>query len=309
MYQFNGGTARNITWVSPHFDGSLGSGGRNVFNIVAPAGSSVKVGALSFLGGVVAGLNGGYFTYTATDPTGSADPGFYSFYVMGTDIPTVTLKGFHTLISVPQNQSVFNTYSLAPSQIANNSVYNLPPPFKMFRDGTEYQSPGPAMQPLGWSRYKITYNTGTTNFTVTPQSSGATVGSVAAASALTQFVQLFTGPGTGTAGVQGFDVRGVYIRSVTACTGPTTLKVTGFGSQGSPTLFASTTTPAGYVLNYDLEAAVGATNLYNPPYLNATLGTDTAQNIGIMLTSTGSNINTISNNCAWNVDVLWAPLP
>lgn len=314
MYRLTaGGSMRNVTWVSPQFDGSFGAGGINVFNIVASSGSNVKAYQLTFDGGYVGNLNGGYFAYIANDPVNSNDPGYSNFTIQNMDVPTAPLKGFHTLASAPTSMNLFNSLSLTPSQIVANSNCNCPPPYVMFRDGTYLQSFGPAMNPLGWARYNVAYNAGTGNFTITPQSSGATPITVAAPVANSLFLRLFTNFGassaSGAVAGQGADIRGVYIRSMNACAGPGTLKVTGFGTAGAPTLFASTSTPAGFALSYDLEAATSATNLYNPPYLAGTMNTDASQNVGITLTSTGGNINALTNNCAWNVDVLWTQIP
>lgn len=140
---------------------------------------------------------------------------------------------------------------------------------------------------------KCTITNSSTNLVVS--GTGCTAATIAKAAALTQSIPLFQLPAGGY-------VHSFRIKSATAFAGTTTL-LAGLGTASTPNLFLVSA-----VTGYDLNAAVTNTNLTLA--LPLVVGSDTAAavNVVALLTSTVSNISSISAGSV-DVSVLWSKLP
>jgi len=114
----------------------------------------------------------------------------------------------------------------------------------------------------------------------------------AQAAATSQTLTLFTLP------ANGYVLAPPRIKTLVACTGTTTLLLTGVGLTGSSTYFA-----AG--LTYDLKAAVANTNILNPALSVLGSNTAAATDVTVNLTSTVQNISSVASGCSFSVSFLW----
>jgi hypothetical protein len=113
---------------------------------------------------------------------------------------------------------------------------------------------------------------------------------------LTQSVTLAQLPANGY-------VEAFRIKSLTACTGTTTL-LTGLGTASSASLYAVSA-----VTGYNLQSAVSATNVTTLLPLAMGSNTTAAVNLVASVISTVANIDQVVAGCSFSVSVLTAVLP
>lgn len=115
-----------------------------------------------------------------------------------------------------------------------------------------------------------------------------------ASAATSQTVDLFSLPAGGY-------VEKVQAKTVTACSGASTITVVGLGTSGTADYFTG-------AVSYDLKAAVSNTNVLQT---STTSGSTTAAAVTIVasLASTGSNLDQVAAGCSFDVFVKWGMLP
>jgi hypothetical protein len=149
----------------------------------------------------------------------------------------------------------------------------------------------------GWQKYNITFiANGTADCVTSAGCISVNNGpSVPTTASLTQTISLFNS----------FDVyiQAVRVSQVTACSGATTIKLTGVGdSLASATQYVSGAT-------YSLKSAASTTNFSFLTIANnfsTTLGADT---VNATITTTGTDVNTVAAGCSFNVKILWSSMP
>ena len=135
MIRVSGGGAgfalSSCTFITPRFDGSTGVGGRHVINITAASASAVHGENLTFITPTFVNLNGGYFLYTATDPTNTNDPGFFYIHVVNAE-NSANMKGIHT--STSAGAAAYCTFSgdITDANVIASSVYGTKPRYHRF---------------------------------------------------------------------------------------------------------------------------------------------------------------------------------
>lgn len=93
----------------------------------------------------------------------------------------------------------------------------------------------------------------------------------------------------------------IRMKTATACTGTSTLVVTGFGVVAESTRFVGS-------LTYDLKAAVSTSNI-SFPTIAANAPTTTGAHVFVMgVTSSGTNISTVAAGCSVDVHIRWSSL-
>lgn len=140
---------------------------------------------------------------------------------------------------------------------------------------------------------KCTVTNSSTNLVVS--GTGCTAATIAKAAALTQTIPLFTLLANGF-------VSNYVLKTSTAFAGTTTL-LAGLGTTGTPNLFLVSA-----VTGYNLNAAVAVGNLSTLPPLAVGSDTASATNAVLQLTSTVSNISSVSAG-ALDIWILWSVRP
>lgn len=150
---------------------------------------------------------------------------------------------------------------------------------------------GPLGNMLGVHKYTITKTAGNWVLTGTGAAS-----SQAAAAALTQEITVFALP------ARSYVAEGQVVKTTTACAGTTTLQMTNLGVTGETDKYGTYT--------YDLKAAVTDTNFERlsgepsgPPNTYATI------NMIVTLVSTVQNISSVTDGCAFELQVSYAVMP
>lgn len=94
-------------------------------------------------------------------------------------------------------------------------------------------------------------------------------------------------------------VEAIRMKTATACTGTSTLVITGFGVSEETTVFVGS-------LTYDLKAAVTTANISFPTIAAAPPTTTGAKTFVMGMTSSGTNISTVAAGCSVDVHIKWA---
>jgi hypothetical protein len=128
----DGGKLMTTSFIGTVFDGSQAH--RNVIHNAGLRGSNTQVLDITFIGGLVANLNGGSFLTVDEDPAASSDPGFGNITVLHTAL-SGSIRGLHTAHSHPEQFSVFQTFSMKDSDVVPNSVYHERPKYQLGAPG------------------------------------------------------------------------------------------------------------------------------------------------------------------------------